>query len=674
MTIPSFDGAGQDYILRALTSARSSGFGIPAYGTLGPNPTLVSTIGATRVTTAAITCNAPATITAGNLLIAVSIHTTSSATYTPPAGWTQVNRLSASNGVATFFTKVATGSEPANYTFTASAAAGQNLYILNYSNAGGVLWSNFAAPGEPVTVSTPVYPNSRLFTLVFDGSNNPSGFTTTTGFAGSGAAGSFPQTIVATVVSSDPAYQLLASNLLFDVTEKTNIDTYFNVANTSSGSLVSGCVIPKEQLTYLDVFSVSATVTTTAWQTTTRTVVAGNPNTTLYVDSGDIQLSKDNISWSNYVSVSIGDTVYIRSRVVDSNNLVAGIQTLNVYCRNEEVIFQYILDANIVLSSTANLSTNTALNYVYEPTGRTVTLAGTDTITASGGQVRKNSTGTWGTSVSVVSGDTLNFRVTASDTRDVIRTCTISSTRKGASLFTVSANTTSYISYTGAGTSTFTVPLGVTSVCVACIGAGGGGATVSPTAAGGGGGGGALSYTNNISVTSGSTHSCVRGAGGAVGTGGGAAGNGGTTSVTTLGVSANGGSGASGATGGAGGTTGGSGAVKFAGGAGSSASSNKGGGGGGAATQASAGTAGTTSVTEGFGGNGGSGTYTTSSSWGTGAGLAGIAAYGGSGQTFGGGSGGGAGNGTTEGNAYAGADGAITIIWNGRTFSSSSSF
>ena len=66
-------------------------------------------------------------------------------------------------------------------------------------------------------------------------------------------------------------------------------------------------------------------------------------------------------------------------------------------------------------------------------------------------------------------------------------------------------------SYTTAGTFTWVAPAGVVSVSVVAVGAGSGGGSSS------GGEGGGLGYTNNISVTPGSSYVVVVGAGGAGG-------------------------------------------------------------------------------------------------------------------------------------------------------------
>ena len=67
--------------------------------------------------------------------------------------------------------------------------------------------------------------------------------------------------------------------------------------------------------------------------------------------------------------------------------------------------------------------------------------------------------------------------------------------------------------YTSAGTYSWTPPAGVSSVSVVAIGGGGAGAIDANEGSHNGGGGGACAYKNNISVSAGSTHTVVVGAG-----------------------------------------------------------------------------------------------------------------------------------------------------------------
>jgi alpha-tubulin suppressor-like RCC1 family protein len=100
--------------------------------------------------------------------------------------------------------------------------------------------------------------------------------------------------------------------------------------------------------------------------------------------------------------------------------------------------------------------------------------------------------------------------------------------------------------FTTTGSQSWTVPDGVTIVDIVCVGAGGGGGSQSGGLPGSGGGGGALSYSNNVSVTSGESLTIVVGAGGSAGTPGTAGGDSSVSrDVTTL-VLAKGGDGGTG--------------------------------------------------------------------------------------------------------------------------------
>lgn len=144
--------------------------------------------------------------------------------------------------------------------------------------------------------------------------------------------------------------------------------------------------------------------------------------------------------------------------------------------------------------------------------------------------------------------------------------------------------------WTKPGTYVWAVPEGISSICIACIGAGGGGSGIQTTtlSSGAGGGGGACSYANDVVFTfpTSGELTIVVGAGGAGGTINTAGSNGGTSSVTKDGVvvcSAAGGNGAVFASGGAGGDIG----VALAGdggngGNGTTGEGSTGGGGGGA--------------------------------------------------------------------------------------------
>ena len=106
-----------------------------------------------------VTVNAPASIAAGNLLVAVySVGTGTANTFTPPTGWTQVANHSGS-GVAfgtLIATKTATGSEPTSYTFSQLAGAGQSVTVGQYKGVSSVDVDGFAdSVAGSSTASTP---------------------------------------------------------------------------------------------------------------------------------------------------------------------------------------------------------------------------------------------------------------------------------------------------------------------------------------------------------------------------------------------------------------------------------------------------------------------------------------------------------------------------------------
>ena len=123
--------------------------------------------------------NKPSGVLAGDILV-VGLCSGSSGTWTPPSGWTELLDQGANPGLAVMY-KVATGSEPASYTFlvsTSTAIAGQilcirtgmydligsvatlagngNLVIPSITMAGGVLIGVVGSSGQPGrTHSTP---------------------------------------------------------------------------------------------------------------------------------------------------------------------------------------------------------------------------------------------------------------------------------------------------------------------------------------------------------------------------------------------------------------------------------------------------------------------------------------------------------------------------------------
>ena len=240
------------------------------------------------------------------------------------------------------------------------------------------------------------------------------------------------------------------------------------------------------------------------------------------------------------------------------------------------------------------------------------------------------------------------------------------------------------------GSTSFVVPAGVTSLSMLVVGAGGGGG-----AGTGGGGGGACVYSNNVAVTPGETLTRVVGAGGVGGVGVGANGTGGGLSGVYRGgtalVLAIGGQGSNSGAGGRGGETGtnvGSvGSVIFAGGSGSSSDGDRGGGGGQSGSPLAAGAGGVAASTIYRGGARGGAIGIDLAGWGLAANgsesssINGVSAYNGiyyNGSFDAGGGGGGGAYGeaghTTIGTGGDGSNGAVVLIWGGRTFSSGTSY
>lgn len=246
--------------------------------------------------------------------------------------------------------------------------------------------------------------------------------------------------------------------------------------------------------------------------------------------------------------------------------------------------------------------------------------------------------------------------------------------------------------YTTPGTYSWVAPAGVTKVSVVVVGGGGGGGSYCgtwPASGLGGGGGGALAYTNNYSVTPGSSYTVVVGAGGGAATsgnpsrfmcglvtanGGNGAGaypgaNGGSVAFGTGGSGGNGGGSCcyygGGGGGGAGGYSGNGGNGGGYGGSGTSSSGGGGGGGGAGSNQYRGGGGGGGVGILGLGSSGsGSGQNTGGGAGsGGGAGFSSTDCRGASGGQYGGGGGGSSG----ENSGGSGRDGAVRIIWPGNT-------
>jgi hypothetical protein len=106
-----------------------------------------------RVTsTATNEVNAPASIVAGDLLVMVGSCVVSRSITSPPSGWTQ-NLNEADVPSAQVFTKLASGSEPASYTWGWNSSGNNTIAILNYRNAVGVDLVGSRTRGSNITVT-----------------------------------------------------------------------------------------------------------------------------------------------------------------------------------------------------------------------------------------------------------------------------------------------------------------------------------------------------------------------------------------------------------------------------------------------------------------------------------------------------------------------------------------
>jgi hypothetical protein len=102
-------------------------------------PNLVSSQTANHAASADITITAPTSITSGNLLVAFICQNdqgTGGAFATPPSGFTRRSGINNSASLMVY-TKTATGSEPASYTWSGAGTAKEGSgCLLNYSSTG----------------------------------------------------------------------------------------------------------------------------------------------------------------------------------------------------------------------------------------------------------------------------------------------------------------------------------------------------------------------------------------------------------------------------------------------------------------------------------------------------------------------------------------------------------
>ena len=151
------------------------------FGAAGNPVELVSCTDTTTTNGTSFALGVPAAVTAGDLLVAFVAKDGDSVVNTP-AGWTSVaaRTMGTNQGYLRIFTRIATGSEPANYTF--SWAGGEAAYgaMMRYTGASGQVLSaiaggnngNFIAPAINTTVN-----NSLILRIAGrdrdNGSTNP---------------------------------------------------------------------------------------------------------------------------------------------------------------------------------------------------------------------------------------------------------------------------------------------------------------------------------------------------------------------------------------------------------------------------------------------------------------------------------------------------------------------
>jgi hypothetical protein len=121
----------------AFTQLATSG---PPIAAVSGGPTYVSGSGAAAGSGSSVTVTAPASIAAGNLLIAIIyMANTGTATYSAPSGWTLAGSIGqfSGTGQGAVYTKTATASEPTSYTFSTFVAFACAV-VLQYAGATGL--------------------------------------------------------------------------------------------------------------------------------------------------------------------------------------------------------------------------------------------------------------------------------------------------------------------------------------------------------------------------------------------------------------------------------------------------------------------------------------------------------------------------------------------------------
>jgi hypothetical protein len=143
--------------------------------------------------TNSVTCSAPSGLTSGDVMVAtVAWYDGIAASVTPPSGWTLIGTANPGSFVpggqtsSKIYWKLATGSEPADYTWTISTGSYSEVGIIAYSGVDTTTpidaSSSVESSGGNVTASsvTTTVANTQLIAVLHDYGNTmsaPSGMT-----------------------------------------------------------------------------------------------------------------------------------------------------------------------------------------------------------------------------------------------------------------------------------------------------------------------------------------------------------------------------------------------------------------------------------------------------------------------------------------------------------------
>jgi len=89
-------------------------------------------------TTTTLTCNKPAGVVSGDVLVAIIGYYLPTAPITPPSGWTLGDSNANGNNAGIWYYKVAGGSEPSTYAWTFNSADESHVIVAAYSGIDNV--------------------------------------------------------------------------------------------------------------------------------------------------------------------------------------------------------------------------------------------------------------------------------------------------------------------------------------------------------------------------------------------------------------------------------------------------------------------------------------------------------------------------------------------------------